>query len=167
MSRSDLSRYIKAIALPIMIFILSLIAIQALDGFGSKLVAPLTALMICFGVICAIWLPSHRGTILTETNVTVGCYLLALLGLRQIIAMMSGVSSEMLMATFNQALPATSGSAISGWLQNLMWITAVMTPVGFIGLQGKRIFTFKRKNSKERFIDQTRGIHNEQNGHLS
>ena len=140
---------------------------DSLAGFGTKLVAPLTAIMICMGAICAIILPSHRSSILTETNVTVGIYLITLIALKHIISMMSGISSEMFMAVFNQAIPATSGSAISGWLQTLMWITAVMTPIGFVGMQGKRIFTFKRKASKEKFIEQTRGIRTTDNGHLS
>jgi len=166
-TKSDFSRYIRAVSLPILIFALSLISIQLLEGFGSKLVAPLTALMICGGVICAIWLPSHRSSILKETYITVGAYLLALLAFRQVISMMAGVSSEMFMETFNQTMPVTSGSAISGWLQNLMWISAVMTPIGFIGMQGKRVFTFKRKNSKERFMNQTRGYHKDEDSHLS
>jgi len=68
-TKSDFSRYIRAVSLPILIFALSLISIQLLEGFGSKLVAPLTALMICGGVICAIWLPSHRSSILKETYI--------------------------------------------------------------------------------------------------
>lgn len=158
MSKSDKYRYVKVIAFPMLILILALISIQSLAGFGTKLVAPMTALMICTCFVCAMWLPSHRSSIFSETYMTVGIYLITLLALRQIIAMMSGVSSEMLMAAFNQALPVTSGSAISGWLQTLMWITAVMTPIGFVGMQGKRVFSFKRKNSKQKFMDQTRGI---------
>lgn len=165
LSRSDIYRYIKAVILPVGIFCLYLVAIQSLAGFGSNLVAPMTALMICVGLVCAIWLPSRRSSILTETYTTVGIYLVSLLALKYLVSLLSGVSSEMLMDAFDQALPVTSGSAISGWLQTLMWITAVMTPFGFIGLEAKRLFTFKRKNSKERFLEQTRGIHNDGSGH--
>jgi len=167
LSGADLFRFVKAIALPVMIFVLSLIAIQALAGFGAKLVAPLTALMLIIGPVCAIILPSHRSSILTETMATTGIYLVSLMGFKFIISMMSGISSETFMEVFNQSMPVTSGTAISGWLQTLMWITAVMTPIGFVSMQIKRIFTFKRKASKEKFIEQTRGIRLEQDGHRS
>lgn len=158
MSGSDLFRYVKAVALPTGVFVLSLVVIQSLAGFGTKLVAPLTGVMWCVGALCCALLPSHRSSILTETHMTIGIYLITLVALKVIIAMMSGVSSEMLMEAFNQAIPTTSGSAVSGWLQSLMWITAVMTPIGFIGMQGKRLFSFRRKKSKEKFMEQTRGV---------
>lgn len=158
MSQSDFFRYLKAVGVPLSIFVLSLFAIQSLAGFGSKLVAPLTGVMWATGAICAIIMGSHRGSILTETHVTIAGYLAALLALKEVIALMSGVSSEMLMAAFNQAIPVTSGSAISGWLQNMMWIAAVMTPIGFIGMQVKRVFTFRREKSAQKTFDEIRGI---------
>ena len=166
MSGAEFFRYVRAVSLPIGVFVLSLLVIQALAGFGSKLVAPLTGLMWAFGALCAIWLPSHRASIMTETHMTIGIYLITLIALKTIISLMSGVSAEMLMAAFNQAIPVTSGSAISGWLQTLMWINGVMTPFGFIGMQGKRLFSFKRKASKEKFFEQTRGIRRNKSDHL-
>lgn len=166
MSRSDMTRYLKAVGLPIGVFLLSLFAIQSLAGFGRMLVAPMTAIMWAIGVIAAIILPSHRGSILSETHVTIGGYLAALMALKEVIAMMSGVSSEMLMAAFNQAIPVTSGSAISGWLQNMLWITAVMTPIGFIGMQVKRIFTFRRNQTTQKTFEQLRGVHGGIDEHL-
>lgn len=166
MSGADLFRYVKAVAFPLAVFVIALIAIQNLAGFGTKLVAPLTGIMWCMGVVCCFLLPSHRTSILKETHMTIGIYLITLVALKYIVAMMSGVSSEMLMEAFNQAIPTTSGSAISGWLQSLMWITAVMTPVGFIGMQGKRVFSFRRKAAKEKFMEQTRGVRSNGGEHM-
>lgn len=151
-------RYLKAIGFPVGIFLLALFCISRFAAFGLNIVAPLTGAMWVFGVICALLLPSHRGSILTETHVTIGCYLLALTGVRELIALVSGVSSEMLMSTYNQAIPLTSGSTISGYLQTFLWITAIMTPLGFFGMQGKRVFTFRHKASKAKEIDRLRGI---------
>ena len=64
----------------------------------------------------------------------------------------------MLMASYNQAIPLTSGSTISGYLQTLLWIASVMTPLGFVGMQGKKIYSFRRKASKQKFFEQTRGL---------
>ena len=79
-------------------------------------------------------------------------------GIRELIALVSGVSSEMLMASYNQAIPLTSGSTISGYLQSLLWIASVMTPLGFMGMQAKKIYSFRRKASKQKFFEQTRGL---------
>lgn len=158
MSRADFLRYMKAVGLPLGVFMLSLVAIEMLAGFGTKLIAPMAGIMWAVGAICALLLPSHRGGILTETHVAIAGYLATLVALKEIISMMSGVSSEMLMAAFNMAIPTTSGSAISGWLQTLMWITAAMTPIGFVGMQVKRVFSFKRNQSTQKTFDQLRGI---------
>ena len=158
LSASDLFRYVKAVLMPFGVFVLALFVTQSLAGFGTKLVAPMTCLMWVTGVVCALALPSHRSSIMNETHMTIGIYLITLVALKYIISLMSGVSSEMLMAAFNQAIPTTSGSAISGWLQTLMWITAVMTPIGFVGMQGKRLFSFKRKNAKEKTLEGLRGV---------
>ena len=158
MSGSDLFRYVKAVALPVGVFVIALITIQNLAGFGSKIVAPLTGAMWAVGVITCLILPSHRASVLKTTHVTIGIYLITLFALKHIITLMSGVSSEVFMETFNQAIPVTSGSAVSGWLQNMMWITGVMTPIGFIGMQGKRIFTFRKNAAKETFMERIRGV---------
>lgn len=158
MSRTDLFRYLKAVGVPLAIFIFSLLSIQSLAMFGRKLVAPLTAIMWATGVICAILMPSHRESVLKETHVAVVGYLVAIISLKEVVALMAGVSSEDLMAAFGQAIPVTSGSAISGWLQNMMWIAAAMTPVGFVGMQVKRVFSFHREQSTQKTFDRIRGI---------
>lgn len=158
MSRTDFFRYVKAVGVPLVIFVVALLSIQSLAMFGTKLVAPLTAIMWASGVICAIIMPSHRESVLKETHVAVIGYLVAIISLKEVIALMSGVSSEDLMAAFGQAIPVTSGSAISGWLQNMMWIAAAMTPIGFVGMQVKRVFSFHREQSTQKTFDRIRGI---------
>ena len=158
LSGADVYRYIKAVGLPISVFLLAMFVIARFAQFGANLVAPLCGIMWVIGAACALVLPSHRSTILTETHVTIACYLLALAGIRELIALVFGVSAEMLMASYGQAIPLTSGSTISGYLQTLLWISAIMTPLGFVGMQGKRVYSFKRKASKQKFFDQTRSI---------
>ncbi len=166
MSRNDWFRYIKAVSIPLGIFLLSLVVIQSFAGFGTKLVAPMTAIMWTVAVIGSLVQPSHRKSILTECYVAIAGYLAVLYALKTVIAMMSGVSSEMLMQAFGQAIPATSGSAISGWLQTLMWITSVMTPIGFIAMQVKRMFSFRRNESTQKTFDRIRGIRPGAEDHL-
>ena len=154
----DILRYMKAIALPVGIFLLCLFCISSFAGFGTIIVAPLTGVMWGFGVLCAILLPSHRNTILNETCVTIGCYVAALVVIEQLISLISGVSAETLMAAFNQVVSVTGGSTFAGYLNTFMWITTIMTPIGFVGLQVKRLFTFKRKANKAKALEQARGI---------
>lgn len=157
---SDIFRYVKAIGLPTSVFLIAMYVISKFAGFGTSLIAPMTGAMWGIGVIAALILPSHRSTILTETHVAIPSYLITLTVIRELISIISGVSSEMLMASYNQAIPLTSGSAVSGYIQNLLWITSVLVPLGFIGMQVKRIYSFKRKASKQKFLDQTRNIRN-------
>ena len=155
---ADIYRYVKAVGIPVSVILLALFVINRFAQFGDNLIAPLTGIMWSFGALCALLLPSHRVSILTETHVTIVCYLLSMTGIRELIALVSGVSAEMLMASYNQAIPLTSGSTISGYLQTLLWIAAVMTPLGFVGMQAKKVYSFRRKASKQKFFDQTRGL---------
>lgn len=164
-SKSDMTRYFKAVALPFGIFIIAIFTIYNFAGFGSKLVAPLTGVMWLVGIGCALILPSHRLSILRETHATVAIYLISLSAIRELISMVSGVSSEMLMAAFGQAIPLTSGSAFAGWLQNLLYITALMTPLGFVIMQGKKVYSFKRKGNQKETLAQLRNIRNDHHIH--
>lgn len=164
-SGADISRYMKAIALPAGILLLSLFAISKFAAFGTKIIAPLTGFMWIVGAGAAFWLPSQRQTILKETHVTIAIYLVSLTILKELIALISGVSSEMLMAAFGQAIPVTGGSTMSGWLQTVMWITSVMTPFGFVTMQGKKVISFKRSGSKVKTLARLRSIRDDHYDH--
>ena len=162
---NDIFRYIKAIGFPFIIFMLSLFTISRFALFGSKVIAPLSGIMWLFGVFVAFMLPSQRKSVLNETHATIGGYYIGLILIREMIALISGVSSEMLMATYGQAIPITSGTAFSGTLQSIMWATAIFVPFGFITMQGKKVLTLRRKGNKNREIERLRGIR-DNGGHL-
>lgn len=164
-SNSDIARYAKAVALPLGILLLSLFTVSRFALFGTNIIAPLTGAMWTIGSICAIALPSHRQTILKEMHTTIAIYLISLTVLKELIALVSGVSSEMLMEAFGQAIPLTSGNTISSFLQNILWITAVMTPFGFVMMEGKKLYTFKRKNNPTKVLAQLRNIRNDNHTH--
>ena len=166
-NKSDMMRYFKAVMLPLGVFLFGLFTISRFANFGTYLIAPLTGVTWVWGVLCAALLPSHKKSILTETHATIAIYLLSLTGLRELISLISGVSSEMLMAAFQQAIPLTGGSAISGWLQTLLWITAVLTPFGFIVMQGKKLYSLKRKNNTRQVLAQLRNIRNDNHIHTN
>ena len=105
-------------------------------------------------------MPSHRKDIIKETLTFIATYNATLLGLRELIAITSGVSSQMLMATFGQPLATASANTIPGYLQSMLYISAAMIPFGFIGMQGKRILQFRRSANKQRTMEQLRNIRN-------
>ena len=55
-------------------------------------------------------------------------------------------------------MPPASNASLSGFLEYMLWIAAVMVPIGFVIMEAKKIVLFRRKVSKQRFFDQLRGI---------
>ncbi len=156
-SNADIFRYLKAIALPVFNFLLAMFTIDHFNLFGYDLIAPLTGVMWGCGALVAFFQPSHRRSVLKETHVTTAVYLISLIVIKELISTISGVSAEMLMATYNQVLPVTSGAAFSGYMQSLLWITTIMTPVGFIFMQVKKLFTMHRNQEAKKFHDKLLG----------
>lgn len=159
-SAQDLSKIIKAIAYPAIIMFVSLGIINMFGDFGKNLVAPLTGLMWIVGDFCAILMPSHRNGIIKETLTTIGCYVLALAAFRALLILVSGVSTQQLMASIDQTIPLTYNNNISSFIQTALMITAVMTPIGFFGMQFKRLFTFRKQISKSKYFEQLRSLRN-------
>lgn len=165
MSGRELFSYIRAIGVPAGVFLASMFIVSLFGAFGTNLLAPMAGGMWIFGALVALMIPSQRESICNETHMAVLGYLAAMYGLRLLIGIVSGVSNEQLMATYNQAMPTSSGNTIIGFLQTFLWITAVMVPVGFLGMQGKKLFMFRKRMSKQKFMDQLRGIRDNGQGH--
>lgn len=160
MSKSELFRVIKAIGLPLLVFGLGLFTISNFANFGAKLLCPLSGAMWMAGLIVAFFMPSQRQETLNQTMVICTIYFLALLGLKILLAIVSGVSSEMIAASYDQAIPTATGNAIPGYLQTMMWFVAVLLPVGDISMQAKRLFQFKRNQALQKTFGQKRSIRN-------
>lgn len=158
LSGKEISGYFFTVGFPAAVFVLCLVIVAQFGQFGRNLMAPMVALMWMSGAICALILPSHRQSIITETHWTIAGYLVGMFGLQQIVQLVSGTTNEMLAATYTQAMPAASNASLSGFLQYMIWIVAVMVPIGFIVMEGKKIVLFRRKMSKQKFLNQLRGI---------
>lgn len=158
MTSQEAWNYIKAIAMPVFVLLLSMFTISIYSQFGSRLIAPLTALMWGMGVIEALIMSSQRKEILNHTLTTIGLYQLAMLGWREVLKLVSNVTTEQIMASYNQVITQSQSSALPGYIQTAMWFTAVLTPVGYIGFQGRRIFQFRKRMSKEKAYRQYTSI---------
>lgn len=62
------------------------------------------------------------------------------------------------MASFDQVMPVSTSSTISGFLQSMLWILAFITPVTYLGMMGKKFVQFRRSLSKDKVLQQIRGI---------
>lgn len=159
-SAQDMSHIVMAVALPSAVFFLSLYTIARFKGMGTYLIAPAIAVMWLAGAVIAGWMPSHRKDILKETNVTIAGYCGSLIMFHTLIGITSGVSSEMLMATFNQPMATATSNAIPGYLQNALYMVSVLVPISFLSMQGKRVLSFRRNSAKAKIIQQLRNIRN-------
>lgn len=158
MTSTELSNYMKAIATPIGLFVLSLIVISSFGAFGRKITAPAASVMWLAGALVAWKIPSQRKETLKESYIAVAGYLLGLFLLKVLIGISATTSSEQLMASYNQAMPMSTGNTISGFLQSMLWILSFMTPITFLGMMAKKFATFRRTLSKDKILQQIRGI---------
>lgn len=160
MSRQETFRVIKAVGLPVGIFALSLFVIQNFAAFGSKLLCPLISAMWLVGFIVGLLMPAQRQEVFNQTFGFIAIYCGALIGLKILLKVVSGASSEMIAASYNQAIPMSTGNAIPGYLQTMMWFVAVLMPIGDISMQFKRLKEFKHNQSLNKTFGRVRGIRN-------
>lgn len=114
--------------------------------------------MWILGAVLALLLPSQRQEIIKHTKWFVLGYLAILFVYRYVIMIVSGVSADNLSASFGQSVASSSGAAILGWLQNLLWIIAIKYPVGYFIFQGKKVPQFFGTRSKNKAIREIRDI---------
>lgn len=158
MNSTELSNYIKAIAAPIGVFFLALIITSNFGAFGTNIVAPASSVMWLAGAIVAWKAPSQRKSTLRETYIAVAGYIGGLFMLKVLIGIAAQTSSEQLMASFDQVMPVSTSSTISGFLQSMLWILAFITPITYLGMMGKKFVQFRRSLSKDKVLQQIRGI---------
>lgn len=155
-SGKERTKLVWAVVYPVAVFLLSVISIEIFKNYGRYLMAPLIGIMWITGAACAIYMPSQRKSIITETLTVIASYNGSLLALHRLIALTSGVSSQMLIATFGQPLATASANTIPGFLQNALYITTALLPFTFLGMQGKRILQFRRSSAKQKVMAQLR-----------
>lgn len=158
MTSQEFSSYLRAILVPIGLFILAMLVIINFDAFGRNIVAPASSVMWLAGTLVALKIPSQRKSTLRETYIAVAGYCAGLFMLKSLIGIAAGVSSEQLMASYNQVMPTSTGSTISGFLQSMLWILSFMTPITFLGMMAKKFVSFRRSLSKDRVLRQLRNM---------
>lgn len=157
-STKDLSNLVRSALLPAVVFFLSMFSINVFGNFGRLLMAPAIALMWMYGAFCALYLPAHRKAVIQESLAFIFSYNAALLALRQGIAITSGISTQMLAATFSQQVEMSTGNVLPGYLQNVLYIMSMMIPITFAGMQTRRLIQFRRGVNRKRAAERARGV---------
>lgn len=157
--------YIKSIGFYILLFAGWMYVSSLYVGFGDKVLNPMVALMLAIGCVVSIVVPSQREQTVKEAKWWIAGYLGIMWVYRFLIVLVSGVSAESLGAAFNQPVPTTSGTSALGWLQAVFWIIAFSYPIGFIGMEAKKIPMFIKTREKSKTIEQLRDIRENQRRH--
>ena len=157
-TKAELANYTSAIAIPIGLMMLAMVIVSNFGAFGRNIIAPASSVMWLTGALVAWKIPSQRKGTLKETYIAVAGYVCGLFLLKMLIGLAANTSSEQLMASFNQAMPVSTGNTISGFLQSMLWILSFMTPITYLGMMGKKFVTFRRTLTQDKVLQQVRGI---------
>ena len=165
MSRQEFSHMAGAVLYPLGVFLFGVFVISDFAAFGTKLICPLSAAIWIAGFVIALLMPSMRKEILRQTIKMNLVYYATLYGLKVVIGMVSGVSAEMIAASYDFAIPTSTGNAVPGYLQNILYFTAVLTPASFVVMQIKRFSEFSKNISLQKSFGRTRSVRNSGKDH--
>ena len=77
---------------------------------------------------------------------------------RIVIQLVAPISSEQMGAALNITIPAVSGMAASGLLQNILLIVSVMTPIGFLIWCAQKFKNYHARETKQDAFRRIKGI---------
>jgi len=155
---AELFGYIKAIGTPVCLLIISMFVITQFGLFGINLLAPLTGVMWIAGAFVAWALPSQRESTCKETHIAIAVYVSGIFAIRLILTLAMGTSNEQMMASYSVVMPTTSALSIEGLLQTMMLVAVFLGPLSFLGMMTKKFVTFKKRMSKQKVMDNLRGL---------
>ena len=159
-SRQDSFAMLKAVAIPILVYVLEIFTINSYAAFGTKIISPASVCMWVIGFIVALVMKSERAEVLKQTMMMCAIYCFTMLGLKLALGLVSGASSEMIAASFEQSIPTTTGNALSGIIQNILWYSSFGIPAGYVIMQVKRVIQFSHQKSLQETFRKVRGINN-------
>lgn len=114
------------------ILIFWLIVSKLYLNFGAKWIVPSISAMWIMGAVTTALVKEQREHTIKETKMAILALLAFLFMYRGVIQLIAPISSEQMGAALNINVPAASGMAILGVLQNILLIVSVMTPIGFL-----------------------------------
>lgn len=158
LSSAQLWSYIKIIGFYALELIAWVIIARMYAAFGTKLMTPMISTMWVMGAVTAMFIKEDRDSTVKQTKWMIAGYLGLLFVYRFAIKLVSVISSDQMGVALDMPVPAASGAAAAGFLQNLLWIIGVMYPAAFIFMCGKKFFLFRGKRTKEEAFRKAKGI---------
>jgi hypothetical protein len=150
--------YVKIIAFYILELVAWILIARAYAAFGTKLITPMVSAMYIVGAFTTWYIKEDRESTIKSTKWMVAGYLGALLVYRIVIKLAAPVTSDQMSVALNIPIPGASGLAAAGFFQNILWILAIMFPVGFVFMCGKKFVLFHGKQTKEEAFRRAKGL---------
>ncbi len=127
-------------------------------NFGRKWITPAVSAMWIMGAVTAYFIKEERESTIRETKWSILGFLGFLFLYRAVIQLIAPISSEQMGAALNITIPAVSGMAASGLLQNILLIVSVMTPIGFLIWCAQKFKIYHGRATKHEAFQKIKGI---------
>lgn len=126
-------------------------------NFGAKWITPAVSAMWIMGALTAYFIPEERENTIKETKWAILGFLAFLFLYKCVIGIIASISSEHMGAALNITIPAASGMAAAGFLQNILWIVSVLTPIGFLVWCGQKFRVYHGRSTKQEAFRRIKG----------
>lgn len=157
-SSQQMIAYLKIILFYVFILAFWLFVAKMYRNFGTLWIIPSVSVMWFAGAITAWRVPDDRDATISQTKWTILGFVAFLLLYRGVIQIISPISSEQMSASLNINIPAASGLAAAGLLQNILMIVSVLTPLGFIIWCAQKFKTYHGRQTKSDAFKRIKGI---------
>ena len=141
--------------------ILWITVVKLYANFGVKWIVPSVSAMWVCGAITAFFVKEEQENTVKSTKLSIAGYLLFLLLYRLIIGKISGISAEEFALSLGINVTQAAGIAIGSWLQNILLITSVMTPAGYLIWCAQKFKVFLGRERKSDAFDRIKDIRKE------
>lgn len=147
------SLHLKSVVKTALFYICEIIAwlvVAKLYGnFGVKVMTPLISLMWLAGAITTFFIKEERAETIKQTKWFIYGYIGLLFLYRLLVQYIASISIADMTASLNISMATVSGAAASGFLQNMLMILSVFTPLAFITWCAKKFVTYHGKMTKQ------------------
>lgn len=138
--------------------VLWLVVAKLYLNFGTKWITPAVSAMWLMGAVTTYLIREEREGTIKETKWAILGFLAFLLLYRIVINLIASISSEQMGAALNITIPAASGMAAAGFLQNILWIVSVMTPIGFLVWCAQKFRVYHGRATKQEAFQKIKGV---------
>jgi hypothetical protein len=162
MSSQQLISTIKIVLFYAFELVFWLIVSKMYAYFGNKWIVPSVSAMWIMGAITTFYIKEEKEATIKQTKWTVLGFLAFLFLYRGVIQLIAPISSEQMSAALNITIPAASGMAAAGMLQNILLIVSVMTPIGYLIWCAQKFKTYHGRATKQEAFQKIKGIRENQ-----